>query len=88
MPFERPTRDLLMSGGLRISTPMRPPNLYGIIYLLDDRIRTEEDIERYLGLSVLGDIPNADDKKSHQYGYYKAYGSHEQKKNRKKRRAK
>ena len=67
---------------------MRPPNLYGIIYLLDDRIRTEEDIERYLGLSVLGDIPNADDKKSHQYGYYKAYGSHEQKKNRKKRRAK
>lgn len=63
-------------------------SIYLIIYLLDDRIRTEEDIERYLGLSVLGDIPNADDKKSHQYGYYKAYGSHEQKKNRKKRRAK
>ena len=63
-------------------------SIYLIIYLLDDRIRTEEDIERYLGLSVLGDIPNADDKKSRQYGYYKAYGAHGQKKTKKKRRAK
>ena len=28
-----------------------------VIYLLDDTIRTEEDVERYLGLSVLGVIP-------------------------------
>lgn len=28
-----------------------------IIYLLDDTIRTEEDVERHLGLSVLGVIP-------------------------------
>ena len=63
-------------------------SIYLIIYLLDDRIRTEEDIERYLGLSVLSDIPNADDKKSHQYGYYKAYGAYGQKKTKKKRRAK
>ena len=28
-----------------------------VIYLLDDTIRTEDDVERYLGLSVLGVIP-------------------------------
>lgn len=28
-----------------------------LIYLLDDMIRTEEDVERYLGLSTLGIIP-------------------------------
>ncbi len=32
-----------------------------LIYILDDAIRTEEDVERYLGLSVLGVIPNSDD---------------------------
>lgn len=35
-----------------------------IVFLLDDCIRTEEDIERYLGLSILGNIPNANDKKT------------------------
>lgn len=28
-----------------------------VIYVLDDSIRTEEDVERYLGLSVLGVVP-------------------------------
>lgn len=32
-----------------------------VIYLLDDRIRSEEDIERYLGLTVLGEIPDLTD---------------------------
>ena len=63
-------------------------SVYLIIYLLDDRIRTEEDIERYLGLNVLGDIPNADEKRSRQYGYCKAYSVYGQEKSRKKRRAK
>lgn len=49
-------------------------SVFLIVFLLDDRIRTEEDIERYLGLSILGDIPNSNEKKNHQYGYYKAYG--------------
>lgn len=31
--------------------------VYVVIYLLDDTIRTEEDVERYLGLSTLGVIP-------------------------------
>lgn len=46
--------------------------IFLIRFLLDDRIRTEEDIERYLGLSVLGDIPNADNPKKGR-GYYKGY---------------
>jgi len=28
-----------------------------IIYLTNDTIKVEEDVERYLGLSVLGSIP-------------------------------
>lgn len=31
--------------------------IFIVIYLLDDTIRTEEDVERHLGLSVLGVIP-------------------------------
>lgn len=46
-----------------------------ILFLLDDKIRTEEDIERYLGLSLLGDIPNAEEGKNGKYGYFSAYGS-------------
>jgi len=45
-----------------------------VAFLLDDRIRTEEDIERYLGLSILGEIPNANDSKSRKKGYYKYKG--------------
>lgn len=55
-------------------------SLFLIIFLLDDRIRTEEDIERYLGLSILGDIPNANSKKNHHYGYYSSYGGRTRKK--------
>lgn len=48
-----------------------------IIFLLDDRIKTDdENLERYLGLSVLGNIPNADGKKSGKYGYYKTYAAY------------
>lgn len=45
-----------------------------LAFLLDDRIRTEEDITRYLGLSVLCDIPNANESKKGRYGYSAAYG--------------
>ena len=36
----------------------------------------DENLERYLGLSVLGNIPNADGKKSGKYGYYKTYAAY------------
>lgn len=48
-----------------------------VAYMTDDRLWTEEDIKHYLGLSVLGDIPNADQasKKRGYYKYkYKGYG--------------
>lgn len=44
-----------------------------IAFLLDDRIRTEEDIERELGLSVLGDIPDANASKKGRCGYCSAH---------------
>ena len=43
------------------------------VFLLDDCIRTDEDIENYLGLSVLGDIPNVNSKVKKRYGYYSPY---------------
>lgn len=44
------------------------------VYLLDDRIHGDDDMEKLLGLSVLGDIPNADAPHKDVYGYYGAYG--------------
>ena len=47
-----------------------------VAFMLDDRIKTEEDIQKYLGLSVLGEIPNSGDnkRKSGKYGkYYQSY---------------
>ncbi len=32
--------------------------VYFVLYLMDDKINTAEDVERYLGLSMLGMIPN------------------------------
>ena len=34
---------------------------YAIIFILDNAIRTEEDVARYLDLSVLGVIPDSGD---------------------------
>ena len=40
------------------------------MFLVDDIIRSKEDIERQLGLSILGEIPDADStKKGGYYGY-------------------
>lgn len=50
-----------------------------IIFLLDDILRTDEDIYKQLKLHVIGDIPNANDTKNHKYGYYKYYGKNDNK---------
>ena len=42
--------------------------VYLLVFLLDDKIRTEEDVHDYLGLSVLGEIPNANEKSHGRYG--------------------
>jgi capsular polysaccharide biosynthesis protein len=44
-----------------------------LAFLIDDRIRTEEDIQRYLGLSILGDIVNVHEEHKGRYGY--GYGN-------------
>ena len=51
-------------------------SVFLLIFLLDDRIRTEEDIERYLGLSILGEIPNTSDAKGRKKGYGYGYGAY------------
>lgn len=46
------------------------------MFLFDNYIHTDEDIENYLGLSILGDIPdaNAPDKRKKKYSNYKDGG--------------
>lgn len=47
--------------------------IFFIIYILDDSISSDEDIEKYLGLSILGEVPNFNESKDGKYGYRK-YG--------------
>ena len=52
--------------------------IHVLIYMLDDTLRTDEDCQHYLGLTVLGDIPNAyeNNKKKNKYYYYRrSYGN-------------
>jgi capsular polysaccharide biosynthesis protein len=45
-----------------------------LAFLLDDRIHSDEDIQRYLGLSILGEIVNMDGGHKGRYGYGYGYG--------------
>lgn len=52
--------------------------VFFVLHLLDDKINTADDVERYLGISVLGDIPNRRDVYRHRRkygGYYSNYQS-------------
>ncbi len=50
--------------------------VYFILHIMDDKISTAEDVEKYLGVSMLGSIPNRQDMirrkkgKGAYYGYY------------------
>lgn len=48
--------------------------LYFVVFMLDDKINTAEDVEKYLGVSMLGMIPNRYDsarrRSKYGYGYY------------------
>lgn len=50
--------------------------VFVIAFLLDDRIRSQEDVKRMMGLSILGEIPNINSGgKRYGYGKYgKGYG--------------
>lgn len=53
--------------------------IYLIIFILDDKIKSEEDVTKYLGLSVIGQIPNIDSvtSKGKKYGgRYCRYGKY------------
>lgn len=43
--------------------------VYLLRFLFDDRIKTDDEIERHLQLTVIGDIPNAFSGKGSKYGY-------------------
>ena len=45
--------------------------LFFVIYsFFDTSLRTDKEIEELLGVSIIGDIPNANSHKSRHYGYY------------------
>lgn len=46
-----------------------------LIHMFDDKIRTPEDVEKYLGLNLLGMIPNIDAAGKIKSRYYTAYYS-------------
>ena len=63
------TTSLLMYLLMGVVAAVLVYSYYLVRFLLDDRIRTDEDINRHLGLSILGEIPNANAKKHGKYGY-------------------
>ena len=54
--------------------------IFLVIFILDDKIKDEDDVQRYLGLSVLGNIPNGEDFQS-RYGKYRYYSKYKYKYN-------
>lgn len=45
-------------------------SFFVIKFLMNDGFQSSEDIEKYLGISVIGEIPNANESKKHRYSYY------------------
>lgn len=45
--------------------------LFLLMFIMDDRIRSDEEIESALGLTVLAEIPNTSEGGLNRYGYYK-----------------
>lgn len=48
--------------------------VYVLLFVLDDKIKTPDDIERYTGLTLLGMIPNIEEDKGPRYGKGAYYG--------------
>ena len=54
--------------------------IFLVMFIMDDTLTTDEDCQMYLGLSVIGDIPDADEVNKKKYGgyyrgYYRRYGN-------------
>ena len=53
--------------------------VFFVMFLLDDKISTADDVEKYLGVNILGMIPNRFDaqrKKKGKSGYYYSYSAY------------
>lgn len=48
--------------------------VFFVIFLLDDAIVTDEDVNRVLGLTVIGEIPDIGEFNGKKYGYRRKYG--------------
>lgn len=68
--------NLLKYGMVGVAAAVVAYAVYLLMFLLDDRLRTDEDVERILGLSILAEIPNVGGSGKSRYGYYggKRYG--------------
>ncbi len=53
--------------------------VYFVLFLLDDKVNNADDVEKYLGLSVLGQIPNKQEVSRRKKGYYAYSNSSDQK---------
>ena len=59
--------------------------VYVVLYLLDDGIHSDDDVQRYLGLSVLGRIPDLDSINRQSKYMYGAYGQNKKRKKKNRR---
>ena len=53
--------------------------IFVVMFIMDDTLKSDEDCQLYLGVSIIGDIPDADDTHKKKYGgyyrgYYRRYG--------------
>lgn len=56
-----------------------------VAFIFNDNLNSKEDIERYLGLSLLGDIPSYSNAQKRRYGYYAGSGARSKKQTGKRR---
>lgn len=59
--------------------------IYVVLYLLDDGIHSDDDVQRYLGLSVLGRIPDIDSVNRQSKYMYGVYGQNKKRKKKNRR---
>lgn len=68
------TPNVLKYGVVGVAAAVVAYAVFLLMFILDDRMRTDEDIENLLGLSVLAEIPNVGGSSKGRYGYYQGYG--------------
>lgn len=72
--LSRDSYNLLIYGVIGAAASLLVFGIFLLAFILDDRIRSDEDVERYLGLSILVEIPDLNNISKDRYGYYRGYG--------------